>query len=191
MLVAQNSLGPVCPVPLTVRGTEDVPLDAGRGRRPDAAFVRRPHRCLHGLAGRAGRRLEAGPARLRPGGARHADGTACAFSAAAVEEIITPRGVVAAALAAQAAPKPVDGDCLVAGQLDRAHAYARWALALANLARVAAVEDTTATDGVLPAQGLGGGRRRRRGLSNGVVGGVIAPLSYEMSSCKARDASGL
>ena len=54
-------------------------------------------------------------------------------------------------IAAQAAPKPVDGDCLVAGQLDRAHAYARGTVAGAHVARVAAVEDATATDGVLPA----------------------------------------
>ena len=61
-------------------------------------------------------------------------------------------------IAAQAAPKPVDGDCLVAGQLDRAHAYARGTVARAHVARVAAVEDATATDGVLPARGLGGDR---------------------------------
>ena len=49
---------------------------------------------------------------------------------------------------------------------------------LGELARVAAVEDATATDGVLPARGLGGDRRRR-GLTNGVFGGVIS--NYETS----------
>ena len=121
---------------------------------------------------------QAGHAWLRAGGSWHAGGAARAFGAAAVETVATPRGVVAAALAARAAPKPVDGDCLVAGQLDRAHAYARGTLARAHVARFAAVEDATATDGVLPARGLGGDRRRR-GLSNGGVGGIIA--NYHMS----------
>ena len=123
--------------------------------------------------------------------------TTCAFSAAAVEEIIASRGVVAAALAAQAAPKHIDGVGLVAGQLAPADAYARGTLALAHVARVAAVEDATATDGVLPASGLGGGRRRR-GLSNGVVGGVIAhyhmkfrgKLGRSFVSISGRQASG-
>ena len=44
----------------------------------------------------------------------------------------------------------------------------------AHVARVGAVDAAAATDGVLPAPGLGGDRRRRRGLSNGVVGGVIS-----------------
>ena len=127
---------------------------------------------MYGVAGRPGGRLEAGPAWVRAGGSWYAGGAARAFGAAAVEEIITPRGVVAAALAAQAAPKHIDGVCLVAGQLAPADAYARGTLALAHVARVAAVEDATATDGVLQASGLGGGRRRR-GLSNGDVGGVI------------------
>ena len=104
----------------------------------------------------------------------YAGGAARAFGAAAVETVATPRCVVAAALAARAAPKHVDGDCLVAGQLDRAHAYSRGTVARAHVARVAAVEDATATDGVLPAAGLGGDRRRR-GLSDGYVGGIILP----------------
>ena len=107
----------------------------------------------------------------------YAGGAARAFGAAAVETVATPRCVVAAALAARAAPKHVDGDCLVAGQLDRAHAYSRGTVARAHVARVAAVEDATATDGVLPARGLGGDRRRR-GLSNGDLGGVIANYCY-------------
>ena len=53
-----------------------------------------------------------------------------------------------------------------------AYAYARGTVARAHVARVAAVEDATATDGVLPAQGLGGDRRRRS-IANGVFGGVI------------------
>ena len=32
MLVAQNSLGPVCPVPLTVRGKLGLPKDPARAR---------------------------------------------------------------------------------------------------------------------------------------------------------------
>ena len=95
------------------------------------------------------------PRALRSPLATAPGGAARAFGAAAVQEITTPRGVVAAALAAQAAPKHIDGVCLIAGKLDysldRAHAYARGTVARANLARVAAVEDATATDGVLPA----------------------------------------
>ena len=48
------------------------------------------------------------------------------------------------------------------------------------MARVAAVEDATATDGVIPAAGLGGDRRRR-GLSNGYVGGVNE-LPYRLTA---------
>ena len=61
---------------------------------------------VHGLARRPGGRLEAGPARLRAGGSWHAGGAARAYGAA--ETVATPRGVVAAALTARAAPKHVD-----------------------------------------------------------------------------------
>ena len=160
---------------------------SGRGPRTTSrrALYLGSHPSVHGLARRPGGWLEAGPAWLRAGGSWHAGGAARAFGAGAVETVATPRGVVAAALTARAAPKHVDDTFqgLVAGQLDRAHAYARGALALANLARIGAVDAAAATDGVLPAPGLGGGRRRRRGLSNGVVGGVI-PISYYLAACK-------
>ena len=63
---------------------------------------------VHGLARRPGGRLEAGPAWLRARGSWHAGGAARAYGAAAVETVATPRGVVAAALTARAAPKHVD-----------------------------------------------------------------------------------
>ena len=51
MLVAQNSLAPVCPVPLTVRGTDSVRsrlrdrfgVEAAVGGFPDGGFLRLSH----------------------------------------------------------------------------------------------------------------------------------------------------
>ena len=61
MLVAQNSLGPVCPVPLTVRGrvVADGRTDRRRGRPHELRGLRR------GLAQAAGRHEAAALARPR------------------------------------------------------------------------------------------------------------------------------